>query len=160
VALLGSSGAGKSTLANRFLGDERQRTNEVRDSDSRGRHTTTHRELLPLQGGGALIDTPGMRELQLWAGQDSVDVVFDEISAIAAQCRFRDCSHSGEPGCAVEAAVDDGAIAADRWQSYRKLTAEAQRHERLADPLAAQESKKKLKAMMRNVKEMYKHKRR
>jgi ribosome biogenesis GTPase len=101
-----------------------------------------------------------MRELQLWAGQDSVDVVFDEISAFAAQCRFRDCSHAGEPGCAVEAALRDGTIGRDRWESYSKLTAEAQRHERMVDPLAAQESKKKLKALMRNAKEIMKHKRR
>lgn len=160
VALLGSSGAGKSTLANRFLGGERQRTNEVRESDSRGRHTTTHRELLALPTGGALIDTPGMRELQLWAGRESVDEVFDEISAVAAQCRFRDCSHTGEPGCAVDAAVRNGTISTDRWESYGKLTAEAQRHERSLDPLAAQEAKKKLKVLMRSAKEIMKHKRR
>ena len=104
VALLGSSGVGKSTLVNRLLGEERLRTKEVRESDSRGRHTTTHRELVPLPQGGALIDTPGMRELQLWASQESVDAAFEEIADLAASCRFRDCAHSGEQGCAVEAA--------------------------------------------------------
>jgi ribosome biogenesis GTPase len=157
VALLGSSGVGKSTLVNRIVGEERLRTNQVRESDSRGRHTTTHRELVPLPAGGALIDTPGMRELQLWAGQDSVDSTFDEISAIALQCRFRDCSHSGEQGCAVEAAVLDQSISAERWESYRKLAAEARRHELMTDPLAAQEAKRKLKTMHKAVKEIYKH---
>src|SRR5207253_4220474 len=116
VTLLGSSGAGKSTLVNRLLGEERQRVQEVRESDSRGRHTTTYRELIPLPGGGALIDTPGMRELQLWASQESVDAAFDEIAELAAQCRFRDCTHSGETGCAVAAALASGAVGADRME--------------------------------------------
>lgn len=137
VALLGSSGVGKSTIANRLLGEDRLRTAEVRESDSRGRHTTTHRELAPLPEGGALIDTPGMRELQLWAGADSVDRAFDDISAVAENCRFRDCSHGGEPGCAVAAALESGALSPDRWESYRKLLGEARRHERMTDPLAA-----------------------
>ena len=145
VALLGSSGVGKSTMVNGILGEDRLRTAEVRLSDSRGRHITTHRELLPLAGGGALIDTPGMRELQLWAGQSSVDVAFEEIAAIAESCRFRDCSHSGEPGCAVEAGLAAGALSRERWESYCKLLAEARRHEELADPLAAQERKRKIK---------------
>src|SRR6185369_8799354 len=105
VALLGSSGVGKSTIVNRMLGEDRFRTREVRESDSRGRHTTTHRELVPLPAGGALIDTPGMRELQLWASQESVDAAFDEIAVLARECRFRDCTHLVEAGCAVAAAV-------------------------------------------------------
>ena len=159
VALLGSSGAGKSTIANALLGGNHLRTGDVRESDSRGRHTTTHRELLPLPGGGALIDTPGMRELQLWAGESSVDEVFDEIATLAARCRFNDCSHSGEPGCAVAEARASGAISAGRWESYRKLRAEARRHEEMEDPFAAQEKKRKLKQMMRGVKAMYKARR-
>ncbi len=158
VALLGSSGVGKSTIVNRLLGEERLRTNEVL-ADSRGRHTTTHRELVPLPQGGALIDTPGMRELQLWAGQDSVDRTFEEIAAIGASCRFRDCSHSGEQGCAVEVARSEGRIGADRWESYRKLLAEARRHEELTDPLAAQQRKRKAKRMHKAIREHYKSKR-
>jgi ribosome biogenesis GTPase len=159
VALLGSSGVGKSSIANRILGEEYLRTAEVRPSDSRGRHTTPHRELMPLPAGGALIDTPGMRELQLWAGQDSVDRAFEEIAALAARCRFRDCSHTGEQGCAVESAVAEGAIGRDRWESYRKLLAEARRHEELADPLAAQERKRRLKRIHKAQREHYKSRR-
>ncbi|HWC95924.1 MAG TPA: ribosome small subunit-dependent GTPase A [Candidatus Sulfopaludibacter sp.] len=153
VALLGSSGAGKSTLVNGLLGEEHLRTGEVRESDSRGRHTTTHRELIPLAAGGALIDTPGMRELQLWAGTGSVEQTFEEIAAAASACRFRDCTHKSEPGCAVRKAIDDGTISAERWESYRKLLGEARRHQLLAEPLEAQLAKRKLKQIhkaMRN----------
>ncbi|SPE35504.1 putative ribosome biogenesis GTPase RsgA 2 [Candidatus Sulfopaludibacter sp. SbA6] len=156
VALLGSSGVGKSTIVNLLLGEERLRTAEVRSPDSRGRHTTTHRELVPLAQGGALIDTPGMRELQLWAGQESVGRAFEEIAEIGANCRYRDCSHSGEQGCAVAQALDDGSITRERWESYRKLLGEARRHEQMTDRLAAQEQKRKLKAMHRAQKEHYK----
>jgi ribosome biogenesis GTPase / thiamine phosphate phosphatase len=158
VALLGSSGAGKSTIVNRLLGEERFRTAGVRESDSRGRHTTTHRELVPLPRGGALIDTPGMRELQLWAGEESVDRAFEEIAAVAAECRFRDCSHSGELGCAVAEALARGDLAPDRWESYRKLLAEARRHERLADPLAALEQKRKWKVILKAHRKHYRGK--
>ena len=147
IALLGSSGVGKSSIVNALVGDERLRTNEVRESDSRGRHTTTHRELIPLPGGAALIDTPGMRELQLWASRDTIEVVFDEIAAVAANCRYSDCAHAGEPDCAVEAALADGTLTADRLTSYRKLQGEAHRHELLADPIAAQERKRKWKVI-------------
>ncbi len=114
VALLGSSGVGKSTIANRLLGEEHFRTGEVRMRDSRGRHTTVRRELTPLPHTGALIDTPGMRELQLWVSPGSVDNVFDDIATIAEGCRFRDCTHSGEPGCAVTAALNRGQVDAGR----------------------------------------------
>jgi ribosome biogenesis GTPase / thiamine phosphate phosphatase len=156
VALLGSSGVGKSTIVNRLLGEERFRTHEVRAQDSRGRHTTTHRELVVLPQGGALIDTPGMRELQLWAGQESVDAAFDEIAVLAAGCRFRDCSHAGEAGCAVAEALARGTLDAARLTSYRKLSGEARRHELMSDKLAALEQKRKWKVIHKAVKRMYK----
>ncbi len=151
VALLGSSGAGKSSIANRLLGEERFRTAEVRMWDSRGRHTTVRRELTPLPHSGALIDTPGMRELQLWTGTDSVDAVFDDIAAIAGNCRFRDCTHSGEPGCAVAAALDRGEVDTGRWASFQKLRAEAEFHEAMADPLTALERKRKWKTIRKQA---------
>jgi ribosome biogenesis GTPase len=151
VALLGSSGAGKSTIANHLLGEERFRTAEVRKGDSRGRHTTVRRELIPLPCTGALIDTPGMRELQLWTGPESVDAVFDDVAAVAEGCRFRDCTHSGEPGCAVAAALDRGEVDSGRWASFRKLRAEAEWHESMADPLSALERKRKWKSIRKQA---------
>jgi ribosome biogenesis GTPase len=147
IALLGSSGAGKSTIANALLGEERQSTGEVREGDSRGRHTTTSRMLLPLPGGGALIDNPGMRELQLWASESSLEDVFGEIASLAAGCRFADCTHSSEPKCAVQQALESGELDAARWQSYRKLQAELQHHLRQQDVSAAAAQKKKWKAI-------------
>jgi len=156
VALLGSSGAGKSTIANRLLGADRFQTNAVRASDSRGRHTTTSRELVPLGPYGVLIDTPGLREIQVWAGSHSVDRAFDDISALAAQCRYRDCAHSGDDGCAVAAALAAGELARDRWESYRKLLAEARHHEVMTDQRAALERKRKWKQIHKAQREFYK----
>jgi ribosome biogenesis GTPase len=123
VALLGSSGVGKSTLVNALLGHERQHTAAVRD-DGKGRHTTTHRELLPVPGGAWLLDTPGMRELQLWTGEEGLAGTFEDVAALAVRCRFADCHHDTEPGCAVRIAVTEGTLAAARLDSWRKLEAE------------------------------------
>jgi len=160
LALLGSSGVGKSTMVNQLLGVERQMVQDVRESDSRGRHTTTYRELLPLPQGGALVDTPGMRELQLWAGQDSLDSAFMEIAALASRCRFRDCSHTVEDGCAVQAAILAGELDPSRWQSYQKLRAEIAWHERQADPQAALALKQKWKRIHKAMRVRYQHERR
>jgi len=124
-ALLGSSGSGKSTLINALLGEERLATGHVRASDSRGRHTTRHRQLVPLPGGGLLIDTPGMRELQLWAAAETADASFDDIEALAAGCHFTDCRHRTEPRCAVRAAVEAGTIDPARLENFHKLQDEA-----------------------------------
>ncbi|TAM56445.1 MAG: ribosome small subunit-dependent GTPase A [Acidobacteria bacterium] len=132
VALVGSSGAGKSTLVNALLGEERMATGEVRARDGRGCHVTTHRQLVLLPGGGLLLDTPGMRELQL-VDDEGLEAVFGEIAALAARCRFRDCRHDAEPGCAVREAVESGAIAAERLEHFRALEREARAYERRHD---------------------------
>ena len=121
AVLVGSSGAGKSTLTNTLLGVERQKTNTVRENDSRGRHTTTNRVLLPLPQGGCLIDTPGMRELKLSGEEDRADGGFDDVEALARQCRYSDCGHSNEPGCAVNAAIEAGTLTEERYARYCKL---------------------------------------
>ena len=124
VALLGSSGVGKSTITNQLVGTAMQKVREVRQDDSRGRHTTTHRELILLPDGGLLVDTPGMREIQIWAGEDSLQDTFADIEELAQECRFRDCQHDREPGCAVLEALEMGTLDRRRFLSYQKLQKE------------------------------------
>ncbi len=120
VAALGSSGVGKSSLVNRLAGEELMATGDVR-ADGRGRHTTTHRQLLLLPGGGLYLDTPGMRELRLWESEEGLATAFDDVAAAAASCRFSDCSHEREPDCGVRAALADGTLDRERYESWRKL---------------------------------------
>ncbi|WP_107653637.1 ribosome small subunit-dependent GTPase A [Nocardia suismassiliense] len=124
VALIGPSGAGKSTLANALLGQEVFATNAVRAADKKGRHTTVHRELRPLPNGGTLIDTPGLRGIGLWDAAEGLEKTFSDIESLAARCRFGDCAHNGEPGCAVLEAIDNGELPQRRFDSYRKLAKE------------------------------------
>jgi ribosome biogenesis GTPase len=125
IALLGSSGVGKSTLVNRFAGREVLAVAET-SAGGRGRHTTSHRELVPLPSGAILLDTPGMRELQLWADEEALDTTFSEIAELASQCRFNDCAHKSEPGCAIRRALYEGTLSQERWDSYCKLQREMQ----------------------------------
>ena len=156
VVLVGSSGAGKSTLTNTLLGSERMKTGEVRAGDDRGRHTTTHRALVPLPSGACLIDTPGMRELKP-TGEEDVAESFSDIEALAAECRFRDCKHAKEPGCAVRAAIEAGALDGERYANFVKLRDEvAGAANRLATRLA-QKSNEKVqgKALNKRLDEKY-----
>ena len=126
LVLIGESGAGKSSLVNALVGAQMQATRDVRDGDAKGRHTTTARHLVPLPGGGALIDTPGVRELGLWGSEEGVATVFSDITELAGGCRFRDCRHDGEPGCAVARAVEEGRLDAARLESLHDLTRETE----------------------------------
>lgn len=142
VVLLGSSGVGKSTLVNRLLDAQVMQTGEVRD-DGRGRHTTTRRELLVLPGGGALIDTPGLREVQMWAAEDGLAKTFDDVEALAQQCKFGDCRHDAEPGCAVKAALADGTLDEVRFSSWLELQKEMAWLQKPGDTRGRPESKRR-----------------
>lgn len=144
IALLGTSGVGKSTLINRLLGEELMVTKKVR-WDGKGRHTTSHRQLIPLPAGGAIIDTPGLRELRMWDADAGLDTSFTDIAELATDCRFADCSHEHEPGCAVLAAVEEGGLDMARLASYRKLARELAALERKKDIHLAREHARKFK---------------
>ncbi len=155
IVLLGSSGVGKSTLVNRLLQEDRQRTHAVRESDSRGRHTTTSRQLFLLPSGAMIIDTPGLRELQLWNAAEGLAQTFADVDELAAQCRFTDCRHQSEPGCAVQAAIDSDVLDADRLESWRKLQREQEFLLRKMDPEVGAAQKKRIRILMRQVKQKY-----
>ena len=158
AAILGSSGVGKSTLVNALLGEDRQATAAVRGSDSRGRHTTTHRELFELPGGALLVDTPGIRALEVLGAEAGLEAAFDEVAEIAATCRFSDCGHESEPGCAVRWPSRTAGSTEDRLESFRKLQREQARVARQEDPRARAESRRTWKLIHKSVNEHMKRK--
>ncbi len=159
-ALLGPSGVGKSTLLNRLYGEVIQEVREVREIDSRGRHTTTHRELFRLPSGALIIDTPGMRELQLWEGGEGLEETFEEIHALAGSCRFRDCLHDNEPGCAVLAALEDGDLEEKRYLSFKKLQKELASLAARQDQRAMLDQKRKNKRLHKEIRRVINAKKR
>jgi ribosome biogenesis GTPase len=155
AALLGSSGVGKSTLVNSFLGHDVLAVAMVRDGDDRGRHTTSHRQLLELPGGALLIDTPGIREMALWDCEEGLSGAFPAIEALAGECRFGDCTHDTEPGCAIAAALEDGRLSAERFQSYEKLERELAYLARRQDKQAQREQKRQFRNMTKALRKRY-----
>ena len=157
VALLGSSGVGKSTIINYLLGNTVQQVNEVRENDSRGRHTTTSRQIFITPSGGLVVDTPGMRELQLWNASDGLGEAFRDIEEIATNCRFGDCRHESEPGCAVQNALRTGRLDPLRMESYRKLLRELHHLEVRQNKSAAAEERDKWKQIHKEIRNIEKH---
>lgn len=160
VALLGSSGVGKSTLANCLAGQDLLPVREIRAGDDRGRHATTQRQLIQLPQGGMLLDTPGMRELQLWEGRQGLSETFEDIESLARLCRFRDCSHQTEPDCAVQEALGQGQLDEGRWGSYQKLQREIRHSETRRDQKAALAEKQRIKRLHRHYREHIQQRRR
>lgn len=151
VVLLGSSGVGKSTLVNHLMGQDVQAVREIRGADAKGRHTTTSRQLFRLPGGALVLDTPGLRELALWFSGSGLEQVFKDIEAVAEDCRFSDCTHRTEPGCAVQQAVREGTLPSDRLESYLRLRKELDYLERRADPQESANAKRRWRAIHKNV---------
>ncbi|UBF26740.1 ribosome small subunit-dependent GTPase A [Kovacikia minuta CCNUW1] len=152
VALLGSSGVGKSTITNQLKGEEIQVVQSVRQNDSRGRHTTTHRELILLPSGGLIMDTPGMREIQVWSGAESLQETFADIEALAGACRFRNCQHANEPGCAIRQALEEGTLDDSRFLNYQKLQRELNHLARQQDQRANLAEKERWKKIHKALK--------
>jgi ribosome biogenesis GTPase / thiamine phosphate phosphatase len=155
---LGSSGAGKSTLLNALAGEELQETGDTRRADGKGRHTTTRRDLFLLDSGAMIIDSPGMREIGLWGGEEGVATEFADVESLAALCRFSDCSHSGEPGCEIKAALDSGRLDAGRWENYFKQKKELAYLRRLTDAGAARAEHQRWKTISKLQKDLKKGK--
>jgi ribosome biogenesis GTPase len=155
VALIGRSGVGKSSIINYLSGQEIVKTGELREQDHRGRHTTTHRELVQIPGGGLFLDTPGLRELQLWGEESSLEGSFSDIEALAEGCRFNDCSHTREPGCAVQQALADGSMDYGRFESFLDLQKELRHLKRKQDIRARLQEKNKQKAFSKQHKKHY-----
>ncbi len=147
IALLGSSGVGKSTLVNRLVGADVQAVGAVSESVGKGKHTTTHRELIPLPGGALLVDTPGMREVQIWGGSEGMADTFGDIDELAEGCRYRDCTHGNEPGCAVREALRDGTLTGERFRRYLKLQREVAYQHRREDQTAARAERDRWKKL-------------
>jgi ribosome biogenesis GTPase len=158
VVLLGPSGVGKSTLINRLYGDDFLPTLPVRESDQKGRHTTTERQMLQLPSGALVIDTPGLRELQLWEGENGIEDAFADITALAAGCRFSDCRHDAEPGCAVRAAIEAGEFDAARLESHRKLQRETEHFERQHNKRAQAEERRRISGATKKLRSILKDK--
>lgn len=155
AVLLGPSGAGKSTIVNALLGRQRQETRAVRVSDQRGRHTTVARELIALPDGGVLIDTPGLRALGLTGSEEGISLTFSDVEQLSGACRFRDCTHESEPGCAVRAAIDSGALPATRLASYKKLMREAEVAAARTDTRLRTEEDRKAKTISKAAKDYF-----
>ncbi|KIY22262.1 MULTISPECIES: ribosome small subunit-dependent GTPase A [Mesobacillus] len=158
VALIGSSGVGKSSLVNYFSGYEKQLVQEIRESDDKGKHTTTHREMVLLHDGAVLIDTPGMREIQLWTGEEGFGESFADVDQFTEECKFRDCTHGNEPGCAVRSAIDEGLLDESRLASYKKLQKELAYIDRKVDKKAQAEEKKHWKNINKEIRQKTKYK--
>ncbi|EHJ01274.1 ribosome biogenesis GTPase RsgA [Clostridium sp. DL-VIII] len=151
---LGSSGIGKSSLVNALLGEEIMKVNSIREADSKGRHTTTHRQLIILKNNSMIIDTPGMRELAMWDVSEGLDAAFDDIEELAKKCKFKDCAHGKEPGCAVKTALENSELSKERWENYMKIKKEAEFAQRKESKILQAKEKAKFKNISKTQKEL------